>query len=622
MKIKYIEAKNFRSYKYFKLPLENRGIILMSQINGTGKSSSIYAMIYALYGETPDGAKGDEVIKKGIDKDCFARVEFEHFNHDYVVTRYRKNKDYKNKVIVKRDGKDITLPSNRATDKKIEQILGFGFDTLLNSMIFSPERLNTFINSTDKQRKKILEELTNTNIYKQAQELVKTDRDMSRQKLSDVSKEIDHTNTLLESQKGLERQYELNKRNHEQQLQSLQNQIKNLQVQAAKIKVDNTITTDALKASYNDCNQQIKALQAQLGPNTDSQELVKINNQLTQSQAQQKQLRQQLLDLMQTSKQLMNSKLPTCKWCGSKLNAQHKQIELNNINTQAIKLGQQYNAMDQPIQGLKAKQQSLKAKIESVAGQNKQLNAQITTLSQKQQYYLLKLNQNRANQKSKEQLNSQIASLSTQYQVEQNKQIKAVHVNTRGLEDNLAKYNQEQDKLEQDQRDYQSLIQIYSDRGVKAQALSVVLPFLNQELAKILKVLTDNQLTASLESHTKTKSGKVNNQISLQINSAVSGPNYQDLSSGEKRRIGIALNIAFMQYLKSQIGGLNLAVFDEVFDNLDQAGIDKVLDVLAKLKSDIPNILIMSHNDDLIYNDNIDARIKIKKTNGTSEIIK
>ena len=128
-------------------------------------------------------------------------------------------------------------------------------------------------------------------------------------------------------------------------------------------------------------------------------------------------------------------------------------------------------------------------------------------------------------------------------------------------------------------------------------------------------------MSASLSNHTKTKSGKVNNQISLLIDSAVSGSNYQDLSSGEKRRIGIALNIAFMSYLKSQIGGLNLAVFDEVFDNLDTEGIDQVIQVLSNLKKEIPNILIISHNNDLNFNDQIDSKLLVKKVDNFSKII-
>ena len=78
-------------------------------------TSIIYAMIYALYGETPDGAKSDEVIKNDVGKNCFAKVVFTHFGHEYEITRYRKDKEFKNKVIMYRDGKDVTLSTNKET---------------------------------------------------------------------------------------------------------------------------------------------------------------------------------------------------------------------------------------------------------------------------------------------------------------------------------------------------------------------------------------------------------------------------------------------------------------------------------------------------------------------------
>ena len=96
MKVKTIEAQNFRSFSHFKLELNDLGLTLLNgqntgidseRTNGSGKSSVIYAMIYALYGETPDGAKSDEVIKNDVGKNCFAKVVFTHFGHQYEITR-------------------------------------------------------------------------------------------------------------------------------------------------------------------------------------------------------------------------------------------------------------------------------------------------------------------------------------------------------------------------------------------------------------------------------------------------------------------------------------------------------------------------------------------------------
>jgi DNA repair exonuclease SbcCD ATPase subunit len=76
-----------------------------------------------------------------------------------------------------------------------------------------------------------------------------------------------------------------------------------------------------------------------------------------------------------------------------------------------------------------------------------------------------------------------------------------------------------------------------------------------------------------------------------------------------------------MNYLKSQIGGLNLVVFDEVFDSLDKAGIDSVINVLSDLKQSVGNIIIVSHNDDMKFNDNIDNQLLVKKVDNTSKLV-
>lgn len=629
MKIDYIEAHNFRSYGHFKFVLDNKGLILIKgqngniderRSNGSGKSSFIYALLYALYGETPDGAKGDEIIKNDVGKDCFARVSFSHFNHHYLVTRYRKNNEYKNKVIVERDSKDITLSTNKETDKEIVGILGFGFDTMLNSMIFSPEKLNTFVSATDKKRKAMLEELTNTNIYKQAQALVKIDRDTDNESLSKGFEKQKQLVTLIESQKALQSQYEQNKANHDQQVKNIKQQIQHYQAQLAQQDIAKQ------KTDYQNNQAKLERLKqqlAQLAPTSQAvtNQSANLEVQLNQKQYEQTNLKQQIADLMGKAKELVNSKDAVCSWCGSDLDKEHKQLELSNIKQKATELGKQYLSYNQPIQQLKAKVDVAKAKE---AEQQKALAQQQTkyqAVNHNYQDLLVTNNQLKNDIQAYDTLNLRLREAKDQLENLAQQSIEAPKLTLDKLSLELNDLNSKVKKLQAKQDDYKKLIQIYSDKGVKAQALSAVIPFLNQQLANILKVLTNDTMSASLSSHTKTKSGKVNNQLDLLINSAVSGSNYQDLSSGEKRRIGIALNIAFMQYLKSQIGGLNLAVFDEVFDNLDSEGIDQVIAVLNKLKSDIPNIIIISHNNDLNFNDQIDSKILIKKIDNTSKMV-
>ena len=94
---------------------------------------------------------------------------------------------------------------------------------------------------------------------------------------------------------------------------------------------------------------------------------------------------------------------------------------------------------------------------------------------------------------------------------------------------------------------------------------------------------------------------------------------YSELSSGEKRRVGIALNISFMEYLQTQIGS-NLVILDELFDNLDPSGINEVVELLSKISSKDMVVLVISHNSDLKYSDEFDNIISINDNHGNLEL--
>ena len=612
MKFKYIEAQNFRSYSHLRLDLEHLGLTLISASNGSGKSSILYALIYALYGETPDGAKGDEIIKKEVGKDCYAKTEFTHFKHDYVITRYRKNKEYGNKVLVSRDNKDITLSTNKETDKLIVSILGFDMETMLNSLVFNPEKLNTFVSSTDKQRKQMLEELTNTNIYKQAQALVKIDRDTARDSLSKAEEKQQQLITLQDSQKTIQSQYQQNVALHESRLSTLTDQIQNLQ---GATKPDTT-QLEVNQKELKRLNDEMASQSVPTNPYKES--LIKGKNYLANNQNKVKELKDSLADLLTYLNKLKNAEINTCPWCGSPLDEKHRQTEIKTISEKVLEQGKEVKHLLKLNQEAETKIAKLTQQSEAKETEIKGYQDHLNKLNSKLNALHQEINRLQMVQNTYEQNQTNLANLQQQLN-----QVKAEKIEKPEITDyhaDLIKVDHQITELNQQLDNYKDLIKVYSDQGVKAQALSLVIPFLNEQLETILKGLTDDSLNAYLSAESKTKTGKVKEQISLHVDSVNSGANYQDLSSGEKRRIGIALNIAFMNYLKSQIGGINLVVFDEVFDNLDHEGIDAVVKYLSTL-TDIDNVLIISHNTDLVFNDEINTHLGVKKIANNSELI-
>lgn len=622
-----IKANNFRSYDKLELEFNHLGLTLLSGVNkssdndssnGSGKTSAMYVALFALFGELPDGSKGDDVIKLDKGKNCLAQVTFKHLKHTFTVKRYRKDSEYKNKIILLKDDKDITLSTNKETDNKITELLGFGYDTFMNTIMFSPEKVDSFVSSTDKQRKTMLEELTNTNIYKQAEKMVKDDRLEARDSLSDVAKDIDNTTNLIEAQKGVWSQYKQNLTILDNQKNQLNSQIQELLPQTINGVAD-TATLDKLNNEIKGIKDEIDKLD--LNPvNTANQAYMQQQQIANNSQKELKNKAQQVTDLINSYKKLLNSKSPVCEWCGSVLDLDHKQKELANIKQKIndslkslTSLKNDYKASQANLIKLKSNKEAEDKANATKYQKSKELNDTYRAKQKELYTYQTQVAQH-------DNAKKQVASLRSQLEQLENKKVEAPkQADTSKLQAKLAQLNKQSKKLKTRIDHLDQLVKVYSDKGVKSQALSLVIPYLNDKLKDYLAVLTDNNINAYLSSTSRTKTGKVNNSISLNIDSVNSGNHFEELSSGEKRRISIALNLAFMSYLSDQVGGINLVFFDEIFDHLDLNGVSQVVTLLKKI--DIDNTIVISHNDDLKYNDNFDSHLVVKKIDNSSRLL-
>ena len=69
-----------------------------------------------------------------------------------------------------------------------------------------------------------------------------------------------------------------------------------------------------------------------------------------------------------------------------------------------------------------------------------------------------------------------------------------------------------------------------------------------------------------------------------------------ELSGGEKQKVDIIIQLAIRDLLSTQLGvKSSLICFDEVFDNLDAHGCQKIIDLISKIK-DIESVFIVSHH--------------------------
>ena len=623
MKLIKVKAHNFRSYEDLELDFtKTQGLILVrgnlpqsseESSNSAGKTTMYTSILYALYGKMPNGDAGNSVVNNKAGRGTYVILEFKQNGHLYRVERYRKHKDNKNKVLLFEDGKDISLPSNKENDKKIVSIVGLNEDTMLNSIVFGSNNMVSFVNATDKQRKEMLEELTGIQVYQKALDLVKEDAKNASESSQVLDKDLQGVISRVESNNALTSQYEASMASYEQTKSGYEAKLKNATVE----NIDTKSLNEQLKSNQKTVSDlQSKKNEIQL-KNFDNSKLNQVTSTMSSVKYNFNQDKKKMQDLAKQIKSIQSSPKSYCQLCGSLLDEDHKQQEINSLIQQGKDTRKDYDSLLQQAPQLKDKYDTLLAQQQQVSEYNtsivdkqNELQEQINAFTQSNNDIQNKLNNYQKELDNVSWLKNQLNSL----QVPAKPNIVA----SDELDKQKKDIEQQQAELESKQAQLNKLTDVFGLKGVKSHVLGSVLPFVNKRVEHYLDILTEGKFNAYISSKSTTKSGSVNEKMSIDIISQDTGSEYSELSSGEQRRVDLAISLSLQDYLLSKMPDINLLVMDEILDNLDGAGIQAVMKILQEKAKTVDTILVISHNEGL--KDNFDKSILVEKVDGISQI--
>ena len=163
IKFEHIDIEGFMSIEKGSLDLNNQGYVLINGINnnptdasksnGSGKSSIIEAIVYALTGETIRGTK--DIVNRVSSNGCKITLDFKVDNTSYKIIR---TKDYDvsgSNLRLYVDNKDVSGKGIRDTQKILEEYLPDLTSSLIGSVIVLGQGLpQRFTNNTPSGRKK------------------------------------------------------------------------------------------------------------------------------------------------------------------------------------------------------------------------------------------------------------------------------------------------------------------------------------------------------------------------------------------------------------------------------------------------------------------------------------
>lgn len=153
-------------------------------------------------------------------------------------------------------------------------------------------------------------------------------------------------------------------------------------------------------------------------------------------------------------------------------------------------------------------------------------------------------------------------------------------------------------RLESEAEELEACCSVLGLQGVRAAVLASSLGDLQQSANSWLSLLGMVGLRVEIGSQTTSKTGAVSDKISFDVIGAGGGHGYLASSGGERRRIDIAVMLALSDAAASGshgVGKLSTLFVDELFDALDDEGVEATADVLNEIAMD-RCVVVVSHN--------------------------
>ena len=608
-----VKLHNFFSFEDSEVVLSNNGFVLVeglnknlsdnAESNGSGKSSMFEAISWVLTGETIRGSK--DIKRRGDNDGCYVEIDFDIDKDNYRILRSKEHKEYKTNLFIWKNGENKSGKGIRDTSELLKQYLPDVTPSLINSVILLGQGLPMrFTNNTPAGRKEVLEKLSKSDfmiedlksrIDERAKELSKEVSSLEKEEtecktaIQILSGQIDADKIRIENM-GSVKDYEDAKSRNEKQKKILEDSLSGLRESLNKKK-------DSADSSREKYERNNSALISLLEENSKELESIKQEcvTSITNNESGLSQLTNKAYALEQEIRSL-ESVTDVCPTCGQKLPNVHK-IDTTDKRKELSKLNSEINQI---------KEQSARIKEDYVKKYNDKSSAQDkNTYTLKQE--IAKENKN---------YNSMLESYNTtSSQVAEIEREIIRLTNAISYEESaIRNYNDTIKQLEEEIKNNTEKANEYSERlnGVVEKSHSLTLhseviskfntavkrDFRGYLLSGVINYI-DKKAKEYCEQvfETKNISFELNgNNIDISYNDK----QYESLSGGERQRIDLIVQLSLRDMLCEYLNfSCNILVLDEITDNLDKKGCEKILSLITNELTDIESVYIISHRPDL-----------------------
>jgi DNA repair exonuclease SbcCD ATPase subunit len=584
---KKVTVKNFLSVGNEPIELNiNDGLSIIlgenkdkNRSNGSGKSTIIESIYFALFGKTIRGLNKTDVINKKTKKGTEVVLEFSKGTDQYKIVRKLKPSTME----LHHNGKDVTRDSISNTQDEISSILGVSEDVIKNCVIMGVNQTVPFMSQTKVEKRKFIEGIFDMNVFSEILKDVRKDYNDAVKNLTALQSKKGEKEKNLEIYREQSDKFEENKA---QKIESIKNDINEKRDSKKDLEqklqsVDNS-ELDNLVSDY-------KALRDKLKLVRDDKLSVK-RTELTTYDVEIRSLKKQRDNLFKSGV------CPTCNREMSDDDQAHVAEHEDEISCQIIEL--------------KDKKDVVETDITKINGVIKIIEGKISDNEDKQQSIRDTVNRNDIISNKIEDCDQNIQRLV--------KNAKAIKAEVNELDEVITKVDKELVSLGEEIDDVIKQTEILDqikficgENGVKSYIVNQLLNIFNQSINYYLDKLNAN-CVLNFDEYFEEKI----------INDKKQECSYFNFSSGERRNIDIAIMFAFMdlQRLQGKFD-TNMLCFDELVDSaLDIDGVNYVVDILLeKCKDEDKSIYLITHRKELQGRATGDI-ITIEKENGISKV--
>lgn len=630
MRLEKLEASDFLCFKSLEVPIREQGLVCVlghnldsdaANSNGSGKSSLFKAVSWGLFGQTVDGMRYDEVIRRGASV-ASVSISFTYRSKLWTLTRERR-KGKPSLTLANEDG-EVRAPVE-GLQAQIESMLGLDFEAFRNTVLYGQGDAARFADprTTDSVRKEMLFKILRLGVLSRCHEIASERRKELVRAID--NREYENSKFLSKVEgiglEGLQAQMDRWDAEREASIETTLEAARGLIAEARVILKEPKTMLEALRSKLT----RIEKPHHPIG--VDELEMAKLRKALDGRQMGLKAVELDISALLgergECDRALNRLDGKLCPICTSPLDSGAPAALKKDLLDRRAATFSREEAMILDVDTKKEAIKEAQLKIDDELAKSRLRSKAAESRLQEERELRGKIDALERRAREAEERKIRAGELMRRVNIRREEKNPFVELFQKAS-DQVETISAQMDSLALDtehDRGEMSLVSFwekgFGPKGLPSYILDRTMVLLTDRANHYLRTLADGdiQVFFTTQKELKSKKGEVRDEIT--ISWQIEGLEGTQPSGGQWKKIEIATDLALMDLVATEEdASCQILLMDEVLDGLDVEGRRRVVQLLRELRSRKETVMVISHETDLL--DEFEQVFLVSKRDGVS----